>query len=246
MASRPATRPLSTRSLVSLGVRLEEEAVWRMAGGLCGGLYNKLTVTPAPNKSEPPEVKQTATDRVAKELATDRVAKELAGTDGWFKTGGELLFGVPMMAVAAAVLRALPLGTALVFIGTMVFVAVWGDVMHSSFHLYDDAVSHPESLPVHKRLVRSLWFRRYQHLHDIHHAYTNTNFGFFDFTIDKLFGTFCETRPPFLAVPPATSSLRCVCVCVCVCVYVCVCVCAFMVCVCCCLCPCDGEHRSSR
>ena len=73
--------------------------------------------------------------------------------------------------------------------------------MHSSFHLTEDAVNHPESLAIHKGMYSHnwLWFKYYQCMHDLHHAYRAANFGFFDLTMDRLFGTFNEVVPNYIA-----------------------------------------------
>lgn len=73
-----------------------------------------------------------------------------------------------------------------------------GDITHSSYHLTNDAISHPESLIVHKWLINRNWFSKYQRLHYIHHAKQNANYGFFDFTMDRLFGTYIEEEPNYL------------------------------------------------
>lgn len=125
-------------------------------------------------------------------------AHEQPTSDGWFATGGEIVFGAPMAALAGVAWCALPARSAALFISIMLGTAVWGDMMHSSFHLTDDAVSHPESLAVHRWLVRQPWFKRCRDLHDLHHARTTTNFGFFDFTWDRVFGTYRTEAPHYL------------------------------------------------
>ena len=35
-------------------------------------------------------------------------------------------------------------------------------------------------------------------MHDIHHAKKDTNFGFIDFQMDKLFGTYTKEPPKYL------------------------------------------------
>jgi hypothetical protein len=139
-------------------------------------------------------------------------SKEAGGTkhakpsDGWFETGGELVFGIPAVTLCVMAMWYLPLSTAIIIILVVAYVILSGDILHSSFHLYDDALSHPESLSVHRWLVSRKWFREYQHLHDIHHAHTNSNFGFGDFTMDYLFGTFSSESPSFLKHPPPLST----------------------------------------
>eukprot|EP00047_Mylnosiga_fluctuans_P005229 m.239184 g.239184 ORF g.239184 m.239184 type:complete len:203 (+) comp13442_c0_seq1:76-684(+) len=135
--------------------------------------------------------------------STDEAA---SASNGWFETGGELVFGVPAILSWVLAFKFLPTPTAIIIIVVELYVMISGDILHSSFHLYDDAVAHPESLSIHRWMVSQPWFRSYQHLHDIHHAKTGTNFGFGDFTMDRLFGTFCAETPAFLSHPPAKSS----------------------------------------
>jgi hypothetical protein len=113
---------------------------------------------------------------------------------GWFETGGEIVFGVPILCILALLFIYAQFADAMIVTLTLLYVLISGDVLHSSFHLYDNAESHPESLYIHKLLVKTNFFRRLQSLHDIHHAHTNTNFGFGDFTFDYLFGTFNSQR----------------------------------------------------
>lgn len=146
----------------------------------------------------------TSSQPGAAEAPKTRANSPLQLKDGWFETGGELAFGVPATLVALLAMTYLPTWTVTTLVCMMVYVAVTGEVLHSSYHLYDDALSHPESLTLHRLLVGWPWFRRYQHLHDIHHARPGTNFGFFDFTMDRLFGTFEDRAPSYLVTPPLT------------------------------------------
>jgi sterol desaturase/sphingolipid hydroxylase (fatty acid hydroxylase superfamily) len=68
--------------------------------------------------------------------------------------------------------------------------------------LSEDATSHPESLEVHRELYAGNWFyfKYYQYMHDLHHAYRAANFGFFDLTMDRLFGTNNDYTPNHLAI----------------------------------------------
>ena len=79
---------------------------------------------------------------------------------------------------------------------------ILGEIMHSSFHLTEDATNHPESLAVHRGFYRNNWldFKYYQRMHDLHHAYRAANFGFFDLTMDRLFGTMNATAPDYLTI----------------------------------------------
>ena len=78
------------------------------------------------------------------------------------------------------------------------FLIISGEIFHSSYHLNDNAKSHPESLYIHNLLVKRPYYRKFQLLHDIHHARTTTNFGFADYTMDKIFGTYNEHVPSYL------------------------------------------------
>ena len=151
------------------------------------------------------EDQRAAASREAIPAASTHPSSAMHLKDGWFETGGELAFGIPATIAAVLSVVYLPGWTAFTLITTMIYVTLTGEILHSSYHLYDDALSHPESLALHRLLVRGQWFRRYQHLHDIHHAKPGTNFGFFDFTMDRLFGTYESVAPPFLSIPPYSS-----------------------------------------
>ena len=124
------------------------------------------------------------------------------GGGGWFQTGGELVFGIPILLISIICYYMLSLPYFLVFEGVLLGNVVMGEVMHSSFHLTEDAISHPESLEVHRELYAGNWFyfKYYQYMHDLHHAYKAANFGFFDLTMDRLFGTYNDKTPNYLAI----------------------------------------------
>jgi sterol desaturase/sphingolipid hydroxylase (fatty acid hydroxylase superfamily) len=125
-----------------------------------------------------------------------------SGGGGWFQTGGELVFGIPILLISIICYYMLSLQYFLVFEGVLLGNVVMGEVMHSSFHLTEDATNHPESLIIHRSLYAGNWFyfKYYQYMHDLHHAYQAANFGFFDLTMDRLFGTYNDKTPNYLAI----------------------------------------------
>ena len=124
------------------------------------------------------------------------------GNGGWFQTGGELVFGLPILIISALCYYLVSWQYFLVFEGVLLGNVILGEVMHSSFHLTEDATNHPESLAVHRGMYANNWFffKYYQYMHDLHHAYMAANFGFFDLTMDWLFGTYNDKVPNHLAI----------------------------------------------
>lgn len=114
------------------------------------------------------------------------------GYGGWFKTGGELIFGIPISIVLLLAYQYLQFNNFIILLADIIGVLFVGDFMHSSYHLTYDATNHPESLYLHRLIVNTKWFVEYRNLHDIHHAKYNANFGFADYTMDKIFGTYKE------------------------------------------------------
>jgi sterol desaturase/sphingolipid hydroxylase (fatty acid hydroxylase superfamily) len=118
--------------------------------------------------------------------------------NGWFKTGGELIFATPIILLLGCVYYL----TSLFYFVNVVVVLLWivisGEICHSSFHLVKNARSHPESLYIHKWLFNRKFFGGYVELHDIHHCKPNTNYGFLDMTMDKIFKTYCDTKPKYM------------------------------------------------
>lgn len=121
---------------------------------------------------------------------------------GWFKTGGELVFGIPIITISLLCYYLVSWHFFLLFEGVLLVNVILGEVIHSSFHLAEDATNHPESLAVHRGMYANNWFffKYYQYMHDLHHAYRAANFGFFDLTMDWVFGTFNDTVPNHLSV----------------------------------------------
>jgi len=124
------------------------------------------------------------------------------GGGGWFQTGGELVFGIPIIIVSLLAYYLISLNYFLIFEFVLLMNIILGEIMHSSFHLTQDATHHPESLAVHRGMYSYnwMWFAYYQHMHDLHHAYRVANFGFFDLTMDRLFGTLNENIPLHLSI----------------------------------------------
>jgi hypothetical protein len=122
------------------------------------------------------------------------------GSGGWFQTGGELVFGVPVLLLSYLMYNMCALDNFIVFVIVLCVVVFMGEFAHSSYHLYPEANSHPESLWLHKWLCKQQIFYKYRFLHDIHHAKACANFGFADFTMDKLFCTYVELPPNHLTI----------------------------------------------
>lgn len=120
------------------------------------------------------------------------------GSGGWFQTGGELVFGIPVICILLIAYMTLDIYNFIILVGVIAGVIITGDIAHSSYHLNSTATNHPESLKIHKWLVMSDRFIEYRKLHDIHHAKNNCNYGFADMTMDRLFGTYTEIPPPYL------------------------------------------------
>ena len=120
------------------------------------------------------------------------------GGSGWFETGGELVFGIPVISLLYVIYYLIEFDNFIILTCIFSVLILSGDITHSSYHLANNAISHPESLTVHKWLIKQNWFSKYQRLHYIHHAKRNANYGFFDFTIDRLFGTYIEEEPNYL------------------------------------------------
>lgn len=127
---------------------------------------------------------------------------EQQGNGGWFQTGGELVFGLPILIISILCYYLVSWKYFLVFEGVLLGNVILGEIMHSSFHLTEDATNHPESLIIHRGMYSNNWFffKYYQFMHDLHHAYRAANFGFFDLTMDWLFGTYNDNIPNYLAI----------------------------------------------
>jgi len=133
---------------------------------------------------------------------SDNVSGSVSRNGGWFQTGGELVFGIPIIILSILCYYLLSYSYFLVFESVLLGNVILGEVMHSSFHLTEDATNHPESLVVHRCMYANNWFffKYYQYMHDLHHAYKAANFGFFDLTMDRLFGTFNDKVPNYMAI----------------------------------------------
>lgn len=120
------------------------------------------------------------------------------GSGGWFQTGGELVFGIPVILGIIIMYNYCIFDNFIIFIGVLFVVVFSGEFVHSSYHLYPAAINHPESLRLHKWLCSIPLFYKYRFLHDIHHSKACANFGFADYTMDKIFGTYVDVAPSHL------------------------------------------------
>ena len=81
----------------------------------------------------------------------------------------------------------------------IMLVAITGEIFHCSYHLHNDAETHPRvPIYIHKLITRLPFYNYLRNMHDIHHAKKDTNFGFIDFQMDKLFGTYSSNIPSYL------------------------------------------------
>lgn len=116
------------------------------------------------------------------------------------KNGGDIIFGIPMFLLILFNYYMFTFKTFIYFTINILLFAITGEVFHTSYHLYDDAKSHPQvPICVHKFITRLPFYNHLRNLHDIHHAKKDTNFGFIDFQMDKLFGTYTKTPPKYLS-----------------------------------------------
>jgi hypothetical protein len=127
---------------------------------------------------------------------------QVSGNGGWFQTGGELVFGLPILLISALCYYLTSWSYFLLFESVLLGNIILGEIMHSSFHLTEDATNHPESLVIHRGMYANNWFffKYYQYMHDLHHSYRAANFGFFDLSMDWLFGTYNDKVPSYLAI----------------------------------------------
>jgi sterol desaturase/sphingolipid hydroxylase (fatty acid hydroxylase superfamily) len=119
------------------------------------------------------------------------------GTTGWFKTGGEFVFGIPIIILLWIINKYSTYEYFSNFMVILIGVVLIGEICHSSFHLTKNAISHPESIKIHKYIVNSNWYPFFMNLHDIHHGRINYNFGFINMSMDKIFGTYSEIKPKY-------------------------------------------------
>jgi len=122
------------------------------------------------------------------------------GGGGWFETGGEIAFGIPIMMIMIISYTLFSFSHFIIFSITLGYTIGIGEFFHSSYHLYSNARNHPEWLWLHLQISGCGWFKKHQLLHFIHHSYKMANFGFFDMTMDKLFGTYNEQIPSYLQI----------------------------------------------
>ena len=116
----------------------------------------------------------------------------------WFGTGGEFVFALPIILLLCFIYNLASLFYFVNVVVVLLWIVISGEICHSSFHLVKNAISHPESLYVHKWLFNCKFFGKYVELHDIHHYKPNTNYGFLDMTMDKIFNTYCDTKPKYM------------------------------------------------
>lgn len=129
----------------------------------------------------------------------DYPLKELRKYNYTESNGGELIFGIPIILLLIINYYLFTFRTFIYFTLNIFFIAISGDVFHSSYHLFDDAESHPfVPLYVHKFITKLPFYNYLRDMHDIHHAKKDTNFGFIDFQMDKLFGTYSNQKPKYL------------------------------------------------
>lgn len=125
-------------------------------------------------------------------------AKGVCITKGLFRSNGEIVFGVPVLLLIALTYCYTTTLYFCNFTMVLLWILISGEITHSSYHLQKNALAHPASLYIHNYLWTLGWFPKYVELHDIHHFKPNTNFGFLDMTMDKIFNTYCEIKPNYM------------------------------------------------
>lgn len=115
------------------------------------------------------------------------------------KNGGDIIFGIPIFLLILINYYLFTFKIFVYFTFNILTIAVMGEVFHSSYHLFENAEEHPQvPLCVHNFIVNLPFYNYLRNMHDIHHAKKNTNFGFIDFQMDILFGTYTNKSPKYL------------------------------------------------
>ena len=113
--------------------------------------------------------------------------------------GGEIIFGVPIVLLLFLNYYLFTFRIFLYFTMNIMLVAISGEIFHSSYHLHNNAETHPQvPIYVHRFITKLPFYNYLRDMHDIHHAKKDTNFGFIDFQMDKLFGTYSSNIPSYL------------------------------------------------
>src|SRR6056300_1250685 len=116
------------------------------------------------------------------------------------KNGGDIIFGIPILIVMTSVYYLCSLRAFIILCINMGLIAIPGEIFHTSYHLYNNAKSHPfVPLYIHKFTTKLPFYNYLRDMHDLHHAKKDTNFGFVDFEMDKLFGTYSDEIPKYLS-----------------------------------------------
>lgn len=119
------------------------------------------------------------------------------GNGGWFQSGGEIIFGVPVIIMIYVIWMLSTSGYFINFMIVLLGIIISGECYHSSYHLIKHPKSHPESLLIHNLITKQNNFSKLMKLHDIHHAMPKYNYGFIDMSMDKLFNTYSEKIPQY-------------------------------------------------
>jgi hypothetical protein len=113
--------------------------------------------------------------------------------------GGDIIFGIPVILLILINYYLFTFRIFMYFTINILTIAIMGEVFHSSYHLFNNADTHPQvPLSVHKFITRLPFYNHLRDMHDIHHGKKDTNFGFIDFQMDKLFGTYTNICPKYL------------------------------------------------
>lgn len=129
----------------------------------------------------------------------DYPLKELRKFEYTEKNGGDIIFGIPISLFLFLSYYYFSFRYFIYSFLNFIFIAIPGEILHTSYHLYDNAISHP-NIPIylHRYITKLPHYNYLRNMHDLHHAKKNTNFGFIDFQMDKLFGTYTEDIPKYL------------------------------------------------
>ena len=114
--------------------------------------------------------------------------------------GSNIIFGAPIFLTILLNYYLFSYRVFMYYLLNISFIAITGEVFHSSYHLFNNAKSHPDvPIIVHKFITKLPIYNYLRNMHDIHHARKDTNFGFIDFQMDRIFGTFDEKSPKYLS-----------------------------------------------
>ena len=88
-----------------------------------------------------------------------------------------MIFGIPIMLLILLNYYLFCFRIFIYFTFNISLVAITGEVFHSSYHLFNNAETHPRvPIYVHRFITRLPFYNYLRDMHDIHHAKKDTNF----------------------------------------------------------------------